>query len=111
MDLPTTTTAPTNDPSDRPAGSPVPAGASYPVDDRHVEVFEPIATPDEVRAELPTTAAHTEVVRGARAAIAAALRGDDDRMVAVVGPCSIHDTELARDYAQRLAPLARELSD
>ncbi|MFP4148443.1 MAG: 3-deoxy-7-phosphoheptulonate synthase [Nitriliruptoraceae bacterium] len=110
MDLPTTTTAATSDPTDPPAVSPVPAGASSPVDDRHVEVFEPIATPGEVRAELPTTPAHTEVVRGARAAIAAALRGEDDRMVAVVGPCSIHDAGLARDYAQRLAPLARELS-
>ncbi|MFU8841457.1 MAG: 3-deoxy-7-phosphoheptulonate synthase [Nitriliruptoraceae bacterium] len=93
------------------AGVRVAHGASSPIDDRHVQVFEPIATPAEVRAELPATDAHHEVVRRARAAIAAALRGEDDRMVVVVGPCSIHDASLAREYAERLAPVARELAD
>jgi 3-deoxy-7-phosphoheptulonate synthase len=93
------------------AGVRVALGASSPIDDRHVEVFEPIATPAEVRAELPATEAHHEVVRRARDAIAAAMRGEDDRMVVVVGPCSIHDASLAREYAERLAPVARELAD
>ena len=80
------------------------------VDDRHVEAFEPVATPVEVRAELPATAAHHAVVSRARAEIADALRGADDRMVVVVGPCSIHDADLAREYAGRLQPLAESLS-
>ncbi len=111
MDLPTETRAPVPATDGRSADVRVPAGASSPIDDRHVEVFEPIATPAEVRAELPATDAHHEVVSRSRAAIAAALRGEDDRMVVVVGPCSVHDTGLAREYAERLAPLARELSD
>lgn len=81
------------------------------VDDRHVEAFEQIATPAMLRAELPTSDQHDEVVRSARDAIANAMRGEDDRMVVIVGPCSIHDAELARDYARRLQPLAEELSD
>lgn len=111
MDLPSTRSTAAGQTPDTTTGVHVPAGASSPVDNRHVEVFEPIATPDEVRAELPATPSHTAVVRSAREAIAAALRGDDDRMVVVVGPCSIHDAGLAREYAERLAPLARELED
>lgn len=86
-------------------------GPSAPVDDRHVEVFEPVATPAEVRAELPASAAQHDLVRTSRERIAAAMRGQDDRMVVVVGPCSIHDQALAAEYAQRLAPVARELAD
>ena len=81
------------------------------VDDRHVEAFEPIATPVEVRAELPASAAHHAVVTRTRADIAEALRGEDDRMVVVVGPCSIHDAALAGEYAERLRPIAERLSD
>jgi 3-deoxy-7-phosphoheptulonate synthase len=110
MDLPTTSRTRHPDPADA-AGVHVPAGASSPIDDRHVEVFEPIATPAEVRAELPATPVHHEVVRTARADIAAALRGEDDRCVVVVGPCSIHDAGLAQEYAERLAPVARALAD
>ena len=89
----------------------VPEGANSPIDDRHVAVFEPVASPEEVRAELTATADHHRVVRQAREEIAAALRGTDDRMVVIVGPCSIHDRELAGEYARLLAPLATELSD
>ena len=86
-------------------------GPASPVDDRHVEVFEPVATPAEVRAELPASREQHDLVRGSRAAIAAAMRGDDERMVVIVGPCSIHDRGVAGEYARLLAPLAEELSD
>ncbi len=81
------------------------------VDDRHVDAFEPIATPVEVRAELPASDAHHAVVSRARADIADAMRGEDDRMVVVVGPCSIHDAGIAREYAERLRPVAEQLAD
>ena len=45
-----------------------------------------------------------------REEIQAILRGDDPRLLVVVGPCSIHDVAAARDYAARLAPLAHELA-
>ncbi len=86
-------------------------GPSSPIDDRHVEVFEPVATPAAVRAELPATAQQHELVWDSRARIAAALRAQDDRMVVIVGPCSIHDPALAAEYARLLAPVAHELSD
>ena len=88
-----------------------PAGPASPVDDRHVEVFEPVASPAEVRAELPAAREQHELVRRTRAEIAAAMRGEDDRMVVIVGPCSIHDAALAGEYARLLAPIAQQLSD
>src|SRR5204863_8225770 len=51
------------------------------------------------------------LVEGSRAAIAAVLHGRDDRLVVVVGPCSIHDHDQAIDYALRLKAAAGELQD
>jgi 3-deoxy-7-phosphoheptulonate synthase len=59
---------------------------------------------------LPVTPAIEALVESTRDAIAAVLQGSDDRLVAVVGPCSIHDHDQALQYAGRLLPLARELS-
>ncbi len=89
--------------------APQPTGGD--LDDRHVESFEPIATPAELRAELPASDAQRAVVRTGRDEIAAALRGDDERMVVVVGPCSIHDPGLAHEYAERLRILRDEVAD
>lgn len=81
------------------------------VDDRHVSSYEPIPSPAELRDELPASSDHAEVVRRGRREIAAALRGEDDRMVAIVGPCSIHDPTAAVEYAERLRSLRDELDD
>src|SRR5581483_8441539 len=53
------------------------------------------------------TAAAEETVARGRRAIEAILRGDDDRLLAIVGPCSIHDPVAALDYAGRLARVGR----
>jgi 3-deoxy-7-phosphoheptulonate synthase len=54
--------------------------------------------------DLPVSEAQTEIVAGGRAEIEKILKGDDDRLVVVVGPCSIHDPEAGLEYARRLAP-------
>jgi 3-deoxy-7-phosphoheptulonate synthase len=59
--------------------------------------------------ELPATAAVSATARSARQAIHRVLAGADDRMIAVVGPCSIHDQAAALDYARRLAAEAKRL--
>jgi 3-deoxy-7-phosphoheptulonate synthase len=61
--------------------------------------------------EVPRTLTATRVVMGARNAIHAILNGKDDRLLVVVGPCSVHDPEAAIDYAERLAGLRETLSD
>ena len=81
------------------------------LDDRHVESFEVIPTPHELRTELERSALSAATVAAGRDAISAAMSGSDDRMVVIVGPCSIHDPALAREYAERLRTVADELSD
>jgi 3-deoxy-7-phosphoheptulonate synthase len=98
-------------PTDPPTWRPTGADPSHRHDDRHVASYEPIPTPGELRAELPVDATHEATVRAGREAIAGALRGTDDRLVVIAGPCSIHDPEAATEYAHRLRQLRDELDD
>ncbi|HEY5790502.1 MAG TPA: 3-deoxy-7-phosphoheptulonate synthase [Gammaproteobacteria bacterium] len=77
---------------------------------RIVETKELIA-PQDLIAEIPVGERGSATVFEARRAIHEVLREQDDRLVVVVGPCSIHDTRAAIEYAGRLEPLARELAD
>jgi 3-deoxy-7-phosphoheptulonate synthase len=94
-----------------PTDRPVAADPSRQYDDLHVASYEPIPTPAALRADLAATPAHRATVETARRDLAAALRGEDDRMVVVVGPCSIHDPDAAHEYAERLQRQRRELGD
>ncbi|WP_308192025.1 3-deoxy-7-phosphoheptulonate synthase [Gordonia zhenghanii] len=79
--------------------------------DRRVTAFSPIPSPEAMRTELPLTDRRAEIVARDRDEIAAILAGRDDRLIVVVGPCSVHDPDAALDYARRLAPLAVEYAD
>ncbi|OZG27092.1 3-deoxy-7-phosphoheptulonate synthase [Williamsia sp. 1138] len=79
--------------------------------DRRIRSFREIPSPDTVRSELPLTARRAEVVQRDRDEIAAILAGRDDRLLVIVGPCSVHDPIAALDYARRLAPIATEHAD
>src|SRR3546814_4432268 len=61
--------------------------------------------------DLPRTDAATRTVTDARNAVHDILHGADDRLVVVIGPCSIHDTEAALDYADRLVAMRRRFGD
>ncbi|KVK76389.1 phospho-2-dehydro-3-deoxyheptonate aldolase [Burkholderia cepacia] len=65
----------------------------------------------QLRGELHADAATTRVVRGAQRALARILAGRDDRLALIVGPCSIHDTAAALEFARRLAPLRARHAD
>ena len=56
-------------------------------------------------------AAALETVASARRRIQEILSGRDQRLLVVVGPCSVHDVKAAREYAQRLAPIRERLKD
>lgn len=72
----------------------------------------PLPSPEALRHALPVTPRATATVRQARAALRDALHGRDaHRLVVVVGPCSIHDADAAREYAARLAEVARTHAD
>ncbi len=70
-----------------------------------------LITPQQMKLELPVTNAAMASVRRARQQVNAILRGDDARLLVVVGPCSIHDPVAAVDYGQRLAGLAERVAD
>jgi 3-deoxy-7-phosphoheptulonate synthase len=80
-------------------------------DDLRINEIRELSTPQEIMREIPRTLTATRVVTAARNAIHAILNGTDDRLLVVVGPCSIHDPVAAVDYAARLAALREQLSD
>src|SRR3954470_410972 len=65
----------------------------------------------EMMEDLPLGREREDAVLGHRAEVTSILDRDDDRVLVVVGPCSVHDPEAATDYAQRLAEQARDLRD
>ncbi|MEE8737714.1 MAG: 3-deoxy-7-phosphoheptulonate synthase [Bifidobacterium sp.] len=79
--------------------------------DVNIRQLDPIPAPRAFLRELPITSAMSDTVLRSRREIRAVLHGDDDRLLVIVGPCSIHDPKAARDYASRLAQVQRELSD
>ena len=77
----------------------------------NVTAQEVLPTPYEVKDRLPAPPAVKDTVADSRRHIEAILNRDDHRLLVVVGPCSIHDVDAARDYAARLAEVARETRD
>ena len=77
----------------------------------NIESITPFEPPNAFLRRLPATPAISETVNRSREEIGAILNGEDDRMVMLVGPCSIHDETAGIEYAQRLAKLADRLND
>ncbi|NET23836.1 MAG: 3-deoxy-7-phosphoheptulonate synthase [Okeania sp. SIO1H5] len=82
-----------------------------PVQDRNIRFSTPLTSPCELKQRLPLTEEIEENVRAHRDGIERILRREDHRLMAIVGPCSIHDPKSALEYAKKLQPLATELSD
>jgi len=83
----------------------------YLTDDLRIVGIQEVMPPVEVRRKHPLTEHGAETVYSARQAIHAILTGEDDRLLVIMGPCSIHDVQAARDYARRLKGLAAEVKD
>ena len=73
--------------------------------------IEPLITPSEMERELPLSDEAAERITEYRHTVNSIIRGEDSRLLAVIGPCSIHDTEAALDYARKLRELADSVSD
>ncbi len=70
-----------------------------------------LPTPREITARLPATERCLQTVSEGRRAVGAILDGKDERLLIVVGPCSIHDPKAALEYARRLKHLADRVAD
>ncbi|MFI5396655.1 MAG: 3-deoxy-7-phosphoheptulonate synthase [Candidatus Binatia bacterium] len=77
----------------------------------HVVKTEPLVPPSALKRDFPASGAIYEVVVRARAAVRDIINGKDRRLLAVVGPCSIHDPEAALDYAKRLRQVSDRVAD
>ncbi len=80
-------------------------------DDLRIEGMQEIAAPDEVHRQHQITEQASQTVWDTRNTIHQVLQGKDDRLVVIVGPCSIHDVEAAKEYADRLVSIRDHLRD
>ncbi|KAL6950104.1 3-deoxy-7-phosphoheptulonate synthase [Hanseniaspora vineae] len=81
------------------------------LEDFRIKGYDPLTPPDLLQHQYPISEAGSKIIVDARNQVADVLNGKDDRLVIVVGPCSIHDPEAALDYANRLAALNEKLKD
>ena len=86
------------------------AAARLPIDDTRIRDIMELAPPAHLLRESPPSEVAARTTYETRAAIHRLLHGADDRLLVVIGPCSIHDYDAAIDYATRLSALRRELS-
>ena len=68
----------------------------HPTDDLRIDRIRPLIPPEILMENLPLTERASTTVAESREAAARILRGEDDRLVVIVGPCSIHDVDAAR---------------
>ncbi|MBB4930020.1 3-deoxy-7-phosphoheptulonate synthase [Lipingzhangella halophila] len=78
--------------------------------DTRVDSYKPLVAPQDILAELPMGPERGALVEDARTEVKRVLDGDDDRLLVVVGPCSVHDPESAIEYAERLRDLMPSVS-
>jgi 3-deoxy-7-phosphoheptulonate synthase len=78
-------------------------------DDLRIESLRPLISPAILMEEIPVSEAGSELVARVREQVGAVLRGEDDRLVVVCGPCSIHDPAAALEYAGLLREAAAQM--
>ena len=81
------------------------------VENLHIIASEELPTPAQLKKEMPLQGRALDTVLYGHKSVKDILDGNDHRLLVIVGPCSIHDTKVAMDYARLLKPLAEELKD
>jgi 3-deoxy-7-phosphoheptulonate synthase len=81
------------------------------VRDQRIDQVVPLVSPQQLLDELPLGREQEEVVLRGRSEVADILRRADDRLLVIVGPCSVHDVDAALDYARRLSARSEELRE
>jgi 3-deoxy-7-phosphoheptulonate synthase len=83
----------------------------YQTDDLRIKEIREVVAPEHVRAECEITENGARTVFETRRTIHNILHGEDDRLLVISGPCSVHDTDAALEYAGRLRKISEELKD
>ncbi len=79
--------------------------------DLHVVDTRPLVPPAVLHQDLPIDSKAAKTVDATRKSIQLILQGKDDRLLVIVGPCSVHDVDAAKDYASQLQPLREQYAD
>lgn len=87
------------------------ATMKYRTEDLRIKSIADVITPAQLHKELPIVPTAARTTQETRRAIHRILYGEDERLLAVIGPCSIHDVDAARDYASRLITARDALDD
>ncbi len=78
--------------------------------DLHIVETRPLVSPRLLHKGLPLDVDSSQIVSKARKTIQSILSGEDSRLLVIVGPCSVHDIEAAKDYAHQLLPLRKRFA-
>ena len=81
------------------------------VNDLHVRAIQPLIPPAELKQQYPLPDESAELVYESREIIKKIVNREDPRILGIIGPCSIHDTQAALEYAERLAALRAKVKD
>ena len=84
---------------------------TYQTDDLRIREIKELISPEQLLNDFPITDSAAKTVYLARQAIHRILHDEDDRILVIIGPCSVHDPDAAREYASKLKPLHDELKD
>ena len=80
-------------------------------DELRTTLIENLASPAQLAEQIPLSTATADFIMQSRKEIEAVISGEDKRLLVIIGPCSIHDTKAALEYAERLSALHHELKD
>ncbi|TCS42612.1 3-deoxy-7-phosphoheptulonate synthase [Reinekea marinisedimentorum] len=83
----------------------------YSTENLNIESQEVLITPSDIKKDIPVSELANTVITEGRKAVRDILDRKDNRLIVVIGPCSIHDPKAALDYAHRLKKLSEEVSD
>ncbi len=82
----------------------------YRTDDQRIQRIREVFPPEKVLMDIPISETVSQLVLRTRQVIHEIMAGNDDRLLVIVGPCSIHDVTAAREYAEHLSKVRSELS-
>ncbi len=85
--------------------------SKYNTDDLRITAINKVISPDQLHKDMPSTETAAKTVLAARKNIQKILQGEDNRLLVIVGPCSIHDPKAALEYAHRLKKIKDKLGD
>ena len=81
------------------------------IENTNIKAIKPLITPEQLKDKMAVTATALKTIVDGRESIRQIIDGNDQRLLTVIGPCSIHDVNLAMDYAHKLKELADKVKD